>query len=332
MANLVNHNNINIDDFLDNNSLFLSVSYRKQYGTYDHQLVEACIYISNRREILYKYYNNFDKEKTNALRIKRLDDELTNAINQNKIKTVYVYGDNQIFHNMRMGSLRLPSVRVINVQKFERIDLAKEYNVRAALNVAATKGGMKEYPNNHSTMSSVLNLCGLIAYNYKLKYSPDDMKIYIKNNSHANNNNNNSEPMEQQPPPPPQLLPPSRYNNRHYQQNNNNNNSVVVVVVPMCVKYNNVNVFRVILYDYARELVKYNDIAFVEALFQQILLNMIYPAQFEYSLYPKISFDKSKVKEAQNIIMDLDYHIHNLPAEIIDHSPEGLKFLAHLEK
>ena len=145
---------------------------------------------------------------------------------------------------------------------------------------------IKEYPDNRYTMSSVLNLCGLIAQNYKLRYIHKTMKFY---------------PFQQ-----------------------------IELDEPICVKYNAVNVFRVKLYNYAKYLREYYPINYIEALFQQMLLNIFYPTEYEYDLEFPPSFDFDKINAAHYDILNLENNVDAFME--IDHSPEGLKNLDRLDE
>ena len=167
--------------FFDNpvHALFLSVSYEKQYGSYDHVLKEASIYITliNDIKILDSGSKSFTENNTNTKKINELNLELERVITKNEkfnIKFVYVYGDNKIFH--RLSTLRLPKLRVINVKTFHDLNLSQTYDVSVARSISQQKP--KEYPNNRYSMQSLINLCGLIAQNYVIRYSHQDKKLY----------------------------------------------------------------------------------------------------------------------------------------------------------
>lgn len=157
-------------------ALFLSLTYEKAYSTHDHILTEASIYLTmvgNKINVLDKYYQTFSHLPTNTKRIIELDLILQKLTVADRIKKIYVYGDNQIFHKLSL--LKSSSIKVMNVKTFFPLDLSKPYDINEACRVALRA---KEYPHNRGTMQSIINLCGLISQNYKMRYIPSEKKLY----------------------------------------------------------------------------------------------------------------------------------------------------------
>lgn len=264
-------------------ALFLSVAYVKEYKSHDHILTEVSISITTLQEnkkIIDRRYKHLGEVDTNEKRIDILDINLHYFIKEHNIPVVYVYGDNKIFHNL--SALKLPQLRVIDIKTFHNLKLSDDYDTNLARNIARQKN--KEYPSNRYSMQSVINLCGLIAQNYIIRYSRQEKKLY----------------------------PNQRVND-----------------IPKCMEYNDVNVFRVILYDYCTFLLTHSySTYFIEPLFQQMLLDMFYPKHYNYSLYPTISFDEEKEDEGHKAIIRLEEDI--LQMGDVNHNPEGLKYLDYL--
>ena len=167
--------------------LFLAVSYHKCGLNKQHILDEASLYILKDYKVMDKHFQNYpdrtelkmcqdgyeSTSSQNRYKIETLDKELTAYINNYALKKAYVYGDNQIFH--RLQSLRALAVTDINTR--ETIDVTTKFNVKRAQEMAYGRNA-SQYPANRGTMSSIVNLCGLIVKNYKNRYSAVDKKLY----------------------------------------------------------------------------------------------------------------------------------------------------------
>ena len=166
--------------------IFLTVTYEKDEDFKDHLLTEAAIYITHTsdKSIVNGDYANLNEMESNSERIRKLDRTLERILYKKEIdvKVVYVYGDNKIFHKLR--SLRFPGIRVIDVKTFHDLNLFNNYYVNLNQDTVVRK--MKEYPENRYTMQSLINLCGLIAQDYVLRYSEKEKKLFPGQRVNAN--------------------------------------------------------------------------------------------------------------------------------------------------
>ena len=162
------------------NKLFLAVIYSKHNI---HQIIEnaSVIITDDNYDMIESQYVEYKcrGETTskflshNNLNINELNDKLKAIISKYKIEDVYLYGDNQIYHKL----LCLLSLNTIDTRNMKYMDLTENFNPAAARKISK-QSRIKEYPNNRGQLSSVINLCGLIAKNLVYYYSPTSMKLY----------------------------------------------------------------------------------------------------------------------------------------------------------
>lgn len=159
-------------------AIFLGVTYEKDEYTKDHVLTDVAVYITNMSDmtIIDGQYASLKDIESNTERIKRLDYTLKAILEMRdvSVKVVYVYGNNKIFH--QLSTLKPPGLRVIDVKTFYDLNLSSEYNKDLAISIVSQK--IKEYPDNRYSMQSLINLCGLIAQNYVMRYSETEKKLF----------------------------------------------------------------------------------------------------------------------------------------------------------